>query len=62
MNIPNGQKNELRNDLEALVDFDWFNDLNLFNMQSLEALRTVIRTSEVRVGRANDILVLAIWF
>ena len=50
-------KNELRNDLEALVDFDWFNDLNLFNMQSLEALRTVIRTSEVRVGRANDI-----WF
>lgn len=50
-------KNELRNDLEALVDFDWFNDLNLFNIQSLEALRTVIRTSEVRVGRANDI-----WF
>ncbi len=50
-------KNELRNDLEALIDFDWFNDLNLFNIQSLEMLRTVIRTSEVRVGRANDI-----WF
>lgn len=50
-------KNELRIDLEALVDFDWFNDLNLFNMQSLDALRSIIRTSDVRVGRANDI-----WF
>ena len=50
-------KNELRVDLEALIDFDWYNDLNLFNMQSLDTLRNTIRTSEVRVGRANDI-----WF
>lgn len=50
-------KNELRNDLESLIDFDWFNDLNLFDMQSLDTLRSIIRNSEVRVGRANDI-----WF
>ncbi|WP_418637887.1 asparagine synthase-related protein [Winogradskyella sp.] len=50
-------KNELRNDLENLVDFEWFDNLNLFNMESLDSLRKIIRSSEVRVGRANDI-----WF
>lgn len=50
-------KNELRNDLEALVDLDWFNELNLFNIKNLEKLKSNIRTSEIRVGRANDI-----WF
>ncbi|WP_299111136.1 asparagine synthase-related protein [uncultured Winogradskyella sp.] len=50
-------KNELRSELETLIDFDWFKSLNLFDMQSLDILRTIIRTSEVRVGRANDI-----WF
>jgi asparagine synthase (glutamine-hydrolysing) len=48
-------KNELRSDLENLIDLEWFNQFQIFNINSIKELREIIRSSEVRVGRANDI-------
>lgn len=48
-------KNELRQDLEKLIDLDWFHSVGIFNIKNLESLRQTVRKSEERVGRVNDI-------
>jgi hypothetical protein len=48
-------KNELRQDLEKLIDLDWFQSVGIFNINNIESLRQTVRKSEERVGRVNDI-------
>lgn len=48
-------KNELRKDLEKLINIAWFENLGIFNTERLLSLRDLVRKSVVRVGRANDI-------
>ena len=48
-------KNELRNDLEKLVDINWLKKTGIFDINSIIKLRNLVRESDVRVGRINDI-------
>ena len=48
-------KNELRSYLEELVDLEWFKKIDIFNTDSIIALRDLARASNARVGRANDV-------
>ena len=48
-------KNELRKDLEKLIDIDWFENIGIFNIESIISMRELVRNSEIRVGRLNDI-------
>ena len=48
-------KNELRPELEKLIDFGWYENLGLFNIIAFSSLRELVRNSVARVGRMNDI-------
>lgn len=48
-------KHELRHELENLVDLDWYETIGIFNIKSIESLRGIVRNSDARVGRTNDI-------
>jgi|SaaInlStandDraft_1057018.scaffolds.fasta_scaffold17342_2 hypothetical protein len=48
-------KNYLKNDLEKLIDIDWFENFGIFNIESIISLRNLVRKSEARVGRVNDV-------
>ena len=48
-------KNELRKDLEKLIDIDWFENIGIFNIESIISMRELVRNSEIRVGRLNDV-------
>lgn len=48
-------KNELREQLENMIDIDWYNHINIFDIDSIVRLSNIVRQSNVRVGRTNNI-------
>ena len=41
--------------IEKLIDIDWFENFGIFNIESIISLRNLVRKSEARVGRVNDV-------
>ena len=51
----NWMRLDIRAELEELVDPEWFEKLEIFDLTSISDLRSVVRKSHTRVGRTNDI-------
>lgn len=44
----------LRNNLESIIDIEWFEKTGLFNKQGLKNLKIIVSNSQHRIGRTNE--------
>lgn len=47
-------RDDLREELESMIEIDWFESTGLFRRNGLINLRNIVRKSQARVGRTNE--------